>query len=161
MPCDRRRLATYASAALVSTAALLWLQPAQVVPPTTEQLRKEPLVTSVFAHTCSETCRALGGDIRCRAKCKRAKRDAARQARQRVADDFAGAHLCAVGRHARQAVPLQPVRFGADQGAGCQFRRYAGRRGAWAGSVGLSEPGAEAPPKLTTWRSVGSSAMYG
>ena len=85
MPCDRRRLATYASAALVSTAALFWLQPAQVVPPTTEQLRKEPLVTSVFAHTCSETCRALGGDIRCRAKCKRAKRDAARQARQRVA----------------------------------------------------------------------------
>ena len=80
MPCDGRRLATYASAALVSTAALFWLQPAQVVPPTTEQLRKEPLVTSVFAHTCSETCRALGGDIRCRAKCKRAKRDAARQA---------------------------------------------------------------------------------
>ena len=79
MPCDRRRLATYAAAALVSTAALFWLQPAQVVPPTTEQLRKEPLVTSVFAHTCSETCRALGGDIRCRAKCKRAKRDAARQ----------------------------------------------------------------------------------
>ena len=91
MPCDRRRLATYAAAALVSTAALFWLQPAQVVPPTTEQLRNEPLVTSVFAHTCSETCRALGGDIRCRAKCKRAKRDAARQARQRVALGLLGA----------------------------------------------------------------------
>ena len=126
MPCDGRRLATYASAALVSTAALFWLQPAQVVPPTTEQLRKEPLVTSVFAHTCSETCRALGGDIRCRAKCKRAKRDAARQARQRVALGLpGGAPELPSSRAARHANATAVCRAGGL----LRVRAWAGRLG--------------------------------
>lgn len=126
MPFDRRRLATYVAAVALGTAALLWLHPAEVVPPTTAQLRKEPLVTSVFAHTCSDTCRALGGDSRCRAQCKRAKRDAARQARQRAALGLPGGAPERPGTAAARHINATAV---CRAGGLLRVRAWAGRLG--------------------------------
>jgi hypothetical protein len=60
--------------------------------------------------------------------------------RDRVARDLPGPHLRAVGRHPRQAVALEPVRLGADQGAGDAPRRGLGRAAADEG-LGGQGPG--------------------
>ena len=126
MPCDRRRLATYAAAALVSTAALFWLQPAQVVPPTTEQLRKEPLVTSVFAHTCSSPRAGRRHTVPRQVQASEARRGRRRGSASR------GRELCVGGAPELPELPGRPAR---ERDGGLSRRRRPAMRAGGAPSA--------------------------